>query len=67
MDEGSSSAERVLSAEDGVVVPLILFCGENSQFCYLKKKARNKSHKQHGQGQPLFLTGKISPNREIKN
>ncbi len=38
MDEGSSSAERVLSAEDGVVVPVTLFCGENSQFCYKKNK-----------------------------
>jgi hypothetical protein len=67
MDEGcSSSAERVLSAEDGVVVPAILFCGQNSQFCYLKK-TRNKSHKQRAQGRPLFLTGEISPNREIKN
>jgi hypothetical protein len=28
------------------------------------KETRSKSHKQRAQGQPLFLTGEISPNIE---
>jgi hypothetical protein len=64
-DEGSS-AERVLSAEDGVVVPVILFCGENSQFCY-KRNKKQKSQTTCSRAAFVFDWRNLAKYREIKN
>jgi hypothetical protein len=55
-----------LSAEDGVGVPVILFLWRKFAILLLKKKQETKVTNNVVKGS-LFLTGEISPNREIKN